>query len=195
MASSSTDCLTRLQMDASQLGFAQPFIGEHCYASQELVNLLVSGGAYSNVFDGSFVMLRALVLCTDCDETMNPLHAAGVRELEDIDPTTGKQTKLYGIPTRGDVGCLTLYEHYGYVECGKNLKVPRHPIWVICSESHYSCFFSTHNRCLEGVFLLLRGSPTTLTLQHLMNATHFFPQIHRKTSIYFSTMPWLDTRR
>ena len=42
----------------------QPFIGEHCYAAQELVNLLVSGGAYANVFDG-------------------------LRELDDVDPQTG----------------------------------------------------------------------------------------------------------
>eukprot|EP00750_Incisomonas_marina_P017357 INCI20272.1.p1 GENE.INCI20272.1~~INCI20272.1.p1 ORF type:complete len:585 (-),score=95.94 INCI20272.1:81-1835(-) len=116
--------LKRVKMDACQLGMSQPFIGEHCYAAQELVNLLVAGGAYSNVFDG-------------------------VRELDDVDPQTGDKTKLYGIPRRGAVGCLTLYEHYGYVKCGNNFKIPEHPIWVICSESHYSCFFSTQNKCLK----------------------------------------------
>jgi hypothetical protein len=48
---------------------------------------------------------------------------AGLRTLDDIDAETGENTKLYGIPKRGAVGCLTLYEHYGYVECGRNLKV------------------------------------------------------------------------
>ena len=32
-------------------------------------------------------------------------------------------------------------------------KIPEHPIWVICSESHYSCFFSTQNKCLKGGLL------------------------------------------
>ena len=35
--------LVFMQMDACQLGMSQPFIGEHCYAAQELVNLLVAG--------------------------------------------------------------------------------------------------------------------------------------------------------
>ncbi len=60
--------------------------------------------------------------------------------------------RRYGIPRRGGVGCLTLYEHYGYVSCGDNFKSPEHPIWVVCSESHYSCFFSTTNTCLTGGF-------------------------------------------
>ena len=49
---------------------------------------------------------------------------------------------LRGIPERSDIGMLTLFEHYGHVRVGSNLKLPQTPVWVLCSESHYSVLFS-----------------------------------------------------
>lgn len=46
---------------------------------------------------------------------------------------------------KNDVGFLTLYEAYDYLTVGKNLKNPKFPIWVICSESHYSLLFQEIN--------------------------------------------------
>jgi hypothetical protein len=37
---------------------------------------------------------------------------------------------------------LTLFEAYDYLVVGSFLKDPERPIWVICSESHYSVLFA-----------------------------------------------------
>jgi hypothetical protein len=47
-----------------------------------------------------------------------------------------------GIGRQGEVGFLTLFEAYKSLEVGIHLKVPVHPVWVVCSESHYSTLFS-----------------------------------------------------
>ena len=49
---------------------------------------------------------------------------------------------LQGVPAQGEIGFLTLFEHYGSMEVGQRLKQPKVPIWVVCSESHFSVFFS-----------------------------------------------------
>ena len=50
---------------------------------------------------------------------------------------------LKGIHRRSEIGFLTFFEHYGYFEVGSFLKRPHLPIWIVCSESHYSVLFST----------------------------------------------------
>ena len=37
---------------------------------------------------------------------------------------------------------LTLFEHYEHVRVGQHMKLPVYPIWVLCSESHYSVLFT-----------------------------------------------------
>lgn len=51
-------------------------------------------------------------------------------------------TVLRGVPDRSDVGLLSLYEHYKSISVGENLKTPVFPIWLVCSESHFSVVFS-----------------------------------------------------
>lgn len=53
-----------------------------------------------------------------------------------------EDTLLRGITRYGEVGFLTLFEAYGYYSVGKFLKNPRLPIWIVCSESHYSVLFA-----------------------------------------------------
>ena len=93
------------------------FVDRRGYASQEAVNLLLVGRATSNVFDGD-------------------------RRLEDEVGNTEDVVTLRGIPSRGDVGFLTLHEAYGYYKVGDRLKDPRDPVWVVYSESHYSVLFA-----------------------------------------------------
>ena len=45
---------------------------------------------------------------------------------------------LRGIDQRSEIGFLSLFEHYNNIEVGSYLKQPLYPIWVICSESHYT---------------------------------------------------------
>ena len=49
---------------------------------------------------------------------------------------------LKGVDKQADVGFLTYFEYYGYFQVGQYLKAPRVPIWIVCSESHYSVIFS-----------------------------------------------------
>ncbi|GAX82694.1 hypothetical protein CEUSTIGMA_g10120.t1 [Chlamydomonas eustigma] len=92
-------------------------MGMHGYCTQELVNLILTGQASSNVFDGN----------------------------KDLDGS-----KLKGIEKPCRLGLLTLFEWYKYVEVGSNLKCPQLPIWVVCSESHFTVLFALDSKALQG---------------------------------------------
>jgi hypothetical protein len=62
--------------------------------------------------------------------------------VHDGDKDLGDNFILKGIQKRSDVGFLTFFEAFGYFEVGQHLKTPRVPIWIVCSESHYSVIFS-----------------------------------------------------
>ena len=102
--------LDNVSRDWDNHGHTPTLIGAHHYCTQELVNLLLSGRATSNVFDGS-------------------------KTLDD------SQVTLRGVASRQTVGFLSLFEAYDYLQVGQHLKTPQFPIWVICSESHYSVLF------------------------------------------------------
>lgn len=91
-------------------------MGMHGYCTQELVNMIITGTAVSNVFDGN----------RDLDG-----HA------------------LKGISRRCKLGLLTLFEWYKYVEVGPSLKRPEIPVWVVCSESHFTVLFAQDTRPLR----------------------------------------------
>ncbi|NXL92458.1 MINY4 hydrolase, partial [Alectura lathami] len=91
-------------------------IGSHGYCTQELVNLLLTGKAVSNVFN----------------------------DVIELNSGNGNITVLKGITSRSDIGLLSLFEHYDVCQVGCYLKTPKYPIWLVCSESHFSVLF-----CLE----------------------------------------------
>ncbi|KAL2089975.1 hypothetical protein ACEWY4_014663 [Coilia grayii] len=99
-------------------------IGAHGYCTQELVNLLLCGRAVSNVFN---------------DEMR-------------LESGTGIYTLLKGVSCRSDIGLLSLFEHYNICKVGDYLKRPRHPIWVVCSESHFSVLFSLNKNLNSDLF-------------------------------------------
>ncbi|XP_052812235.1 probable ubiquitin carboxyl-terminal hydrolase MINDY-4 [Mya arenaria] len=88
-------------------------MGAHGYCTQEMVNLYLSGRAVSNVFN----------------------------DVIELDSGDGNITILKGLVSRCDVGLLSLFEHYKSCQVGTYLKTPRYPIWVVCSESHFSVLF------------------------------------------------------
>eukprot|EP00918_Siedleckia_nematoides_P102159 GHVU01223243.1.p1 GENE.GHVU01223243.1~~GHVU01223243.1.p1 ORF type:complete len:261 (-),score=29.19 GHVU01223243.1:1026-1808(-) len=99
-------------MDDSEV----PFIGMFGYCSQELVNLILTGRATSNVFDGE--------------------------KLLGSDPET--DIKLKGV-TRCDakVGFLSELETHRLLEVGTVYKYPPYPVWVLGSSNHYTTMFCT----------------------------------------------------
>jgi ubiquitin carboxyl-terminal hydrolase MINDY-3/4 len=47
-------------------------------------------------------------------------------------------TVFKGVKSRSELGYLSLFEHYNNLEVGHYYKTPELPIWIICSESHYT---------------------------------------------------------
>ncbi|GFO48416.1 protein fam188b-like [Plakobranchus ocellatus] len=93
-------------------------IGSHGYCTQELVNLLLTGRAVSNVFNDTVQLDSG---------------------------TIGEPVILKGISGRCDIGFLSLFEHYKSCQVGTYYKTPKNPIWVVCSESHFSVLFSSRH--------------------------------------------------
>ncbi|XP_063964992.1 probable ubiquitin carboxyl-terminal hydrolase MINDY-4 [Lytechinus pictus] len=99
--------------------FENTLIGAHGYCTQEMVNLIVTGKAMSNVFNDT------------------------------VELGSGKDvTRLKGLSGRSDIGFLSLFEHYKSCQVGTYYKTPRFPIWVVCSESHFSVLFSLKKELL-----------------------------------------------
>ena len=59
----------------------------------------------------------------------------------DGDKVLDEMTVLKGIHKRSDIGLLSLFEHYDSIVVGDHLKNPRYPIWLVCSESHFTVLF------------------------------------------------------
>lgn len=105
------------------------------YCSMELVNLLLTGTAVSNVFDG----------CQQFGEAPSDVSASAGVAAAGAD---GDQLVLRGVEKRARVGLLTLFEWYRYVTVGHHMKSPQSPVWVVCSESHFSVLaLSSHSSC------------------------------------------------
>eukprot|EP00051_Salpingoeca_urceolata_P021031 m.323096 g.323096 ORF g.323096 m.323096 type:complete len:609 (+) comp19722_c1_seq3:13-1839(+) len=88
-------------------------MGQHSYCSLDMVNLLITGRASTNVHDGIVTL----------GEGPDASYLKGVRG-----------------PC--DIGLVTLYEHYKSCKVGERLKRPTYPIWVVNSESHFSIMFN-----------------------------------------------------
>lgn len=112
LAVAHTKGVMRIENEMDETG--NYLVATHGYCTQELVNLLITGTAVSNVFDGQ----------------------------KRIDGGT----RLQGVKRRASVGLLTLFEWYKYIEVGSFLKDPEDPVWVVCSESHFSTLYASQRR-------------------------------------------------
>ena len=57
--------------------------------------------------------------------------------------------ELRGPNKRNEIGFLSLFEHYNSVQVGSYYKTPKYPIWVVCSESHFSVVFALRRDILN----------------------------------------------
>lgn len=57
--------------------------------------------------------------------------------------------ELRGPNKRNEIGLLSLFEHYKSCEVGSYYKTPKYPIWVVCSESHFSVIFGLKKEILN----------------------------------------------
>ncbi|KAI5058414.1 hypothetical protein GOP47_0026584 [Adiantum capillus-veneris] len=65
-----------------------------------------------------------------------------VPEVFDGNMDVGGGMTVKGIPSKVEVGFLTLLEAFKYCTVGPFLKRPKFPIWVVGSESHYTVLFA-----------------------------------------------------
>jgi hypothetical protein len=56
--------------------------------------------------------------------------------------------ELRGIDCQSEVGFLALLEHLRYCEVGSFLKNPKHPVWVMGSETHLTGIWVMHLYCM-----------------------------------------------
>jgi hypothetical protein len=110
-------------------------IGSYSYASQELVSLLLSGRASSNVFNGQ-------------------------RTLTDEQDGSGDEVVLKGVAERCDVGFLSVLGPLELMELGSHVTCPRAPVWVCFGESHYSVLLAAPKQC---TWPTLKGSKPKYT--------------------------------
>ena len=51
------------------------------------------------------------------------------------------------------VGLLSLFEHYQSCRVGERLKCPARPVWLVCSESHFSLLWSSDPALVDQVMI------------------------------------------
>lgn len=54
--------------------------------------------------------------------------------------------RLKGIEQQNEIGFLTIMEHMQYCTVGSFYKNPKHPVWVLASETHLTVLFSAERR-------------------------------------------------
>ncbi|KAG7283608.1 hypothetical protein CRUP_020381 [Coryphaenoides rupestris] len=67
-----------------------------------------------------------------------------------VDGGGSSTTLLKGITHRSDIGLLSLFEHHNICKVGSHLKTPLFPIWVVCSESHFSTLFGLQRELVSS---------------------------------------------
>lgn len=130
--------LTRgIAMVGQDADFPTQLIAANGYCSQELVNLVLLGRGHSNVFDGEQTV-----------SGQNDGKGDGGGGLYESKDDTNGGFRLRGVPRRALVGFLTLFEKQGYLQgeqhicVGSHYKRPLMPIYVVQSESHYTCLWA-----------------------------------------------------
>lgn len=110
-------------------------VGSYGYASQELVNLLLTGRATSYTFNGKQIM----------DSTTN--DSSSLSTSPSSSSSSSSSLTLTGIEQRSMVGFLSVLHAVGYMEVGTYLREPYTPVWVVFGESHYSVLFAAPLNC------------------------------------------------
>ncbi|XP_046848708.1 ubiquitin carboxyl-terminal hydrolase MINDY-3-like isoform X2 [Xenia sp. Carnegie-2017] len=140
-----------------------------CCKSEHLENFITRN---IHQFEGTFGVLLFLYsillskgikeIKSEMDETVaspliDPIHGHGsqsmvnlmltghaVSHVWDLERDVGG-LKLKGIPKQSNIGFLSLLESMRYCEVGSFLKCPKHPIWLLASETHLTVLLTKEN--------------------------------------------------
>jgi hypothetical protein len=70
------------------------------------------------------------------------IHGRAVSNVFNDSMLLDEKLELRGPNKRNEIGLLSLFEHYKSCEVGSYYKTPKYPVWVVCSESHFSVVFA-----------------------------------------------------
>jgi len=110
-----------------------------------LFSLMMSAGiesVNSNMDDPSGNMMGAHGYCTQ-DLVNLIICGSAVTNVFDKVKKLDELTILRGVPQKGPIGFLSLFDWYKYIEVGSFYREPECGVWVICCESHFTCLFCT----------------------------------------------------
>ena len=79
------------------------------------------------------------------------------------------QKVLRGVSCATQIGYLSLFEHYNSMQVGSHYKNPTLPIFIICSESHYTVLFGTDRQTMDKA---LRKLPIDLYYYDMLAGLH-----------------------
>ena len=136
----------RRKVLGSVLGNIGTFVDEKGHGVVSLVySVMLSKGIEEMEADFDFEISLINEYGYASQELINTmLVGRAATNVHDGDKDMGEGLILKGINRQSEIGFLTLFEHHGYFEVGNYLKKPLVPIWIVCSESHYSILFSTN---------------------------------------------------
>jgi hypothetical protein len=110
---------------------------------QFLMSVVLSRG-FSNIRSDMDSFSESLIgrhaYCTQ-DMVNLILYGKAISNLHDGDIDIDGQI-LHGVHQRVEIGQLSLFEFYDNLKIGSNVKNPTFPIYVLCSESHYTVLFA-----------------------------------------------------
>jgi len=110
-------------------------------SGQEMINLLLTGQAVSNVFDNT------LTLGGDSNKSDGKQNDSIINNDTNAS-SSNNNVKCHGIQSQPSIGYLSQLESLRYCEVGGYYKSPKYPIWVIGSTSHFSVLFGEDD-CLK----------------------------------------------
>ena len=121
----------------------QPLVLEqfgHC--SQEIVNLVLTGRAVTNVHDGDKVFGQENSDNPNANNGNNNGNNGNNNNNNNDGQLDANAFVLKGILANQDIGFLSSLEAMRLAKVGDHYKTPKYPIWVVGSSSHYSILFS-----------------------------------------------------
>ncbi|KAH9271958.1 hypothetical protein BASA83_005797 [Batrachochytrium salamandrivorans] len=110
---------------------------------QLLISLILSKGVDTirqDMDDPEGKLIGRHEYCTQ-DMVNLALYGKAISNIHDGDIDLGGGTILKGVKKQTLIGQLSLFEHYKNIIVGNFIKSPTLPIFVICSESHYTVLF------------------------------------------------------
>ncbi|KAL5007676.1 hypothetical protein ScPMuIL_016482 [Solemya velum] len=120
--------LNHFKSSAEVVSFMKQCIGQFELDGYSGVILLVYSAILSRGID---------VVKSDMDEEGSKLMGAHHYCTQEI-----VNLLLTGRAGRSDIGFLSLFEHFKSCQVGTYYKTPKYPIWLVCSESHFSVLFA-----------------------------------------------------